>query len=193
MTDIDKNIKRGFDVFFSFFGLLLFGWLILLLALISKVFIKGNGFFKQKRIGQLGELFILYKIETIHPEEAKKKKQLITKMGRFIRKMKIDEFPQLWNVLEGKMSFVGPRPDVSGYADKLKGKERIILSVKPGITGPATLCFRKEEELLKNQQNPEKYNREIIWPQKVLMNVKYVNEYSFMKDIYYIYKTLFLC
>jgi lipopolysaccharide/colanic/teichoic acid biosynthesis glycosyltransferase len=172
MTDIDKNIKRGFDVFFSIFGLLLFGWLILLFALISKVFIKGNGFFKQKRVGQFGELFILYKIETIHPKEVKKEKQFITKIGQSIRKLKIDEFPQLWNVLEGK--------------------EKVILSVKPGITGSATLYFRKEEELLKNQRNPDKYNREIIWPQKVAMNIKYVEEYSFLKDLYYIYKTLFL-
>jgi lipopolysaccharide/colanic/teichoic acid biosynthesis glycosyltransferase len=192
MTDIDKNIKRGFDVFFSIFGLLLFGWLILLLALVSKVFIKGNGFFKQKRVGQFGELFILYKIETIHPKEVKQENQLITKIGQSIRKLKIDEFPQLWNVLEGKMSFVGPRPDVPGYADKLEGEERIILSVKPGITGPATLYFRQEEELLKNQGNAEKYNREIIWPQKVLMNIKYVKEHSFLKDLYYICKTLFL-
>jgi lipopolysaccharide/colanic/teichoic acid biosynthesis glycosyltransferase len=192
MTDIDKNIKRGFDVFFSIFGLLLFGWLILLLALVSKIFIKGNGFFKQKRVGQFGELFILYKIETIHPKEVKKEKQYITKIGQSIRKLKIDEFPQLWNVLEGKMSFVGPRPDVLGYADKLEGEERIILSVKPGITGPATVYFRQEEELLKIQENPEKYNREIIWPQKVAMNIKYVEEYSLLKDLYYICKTLFL-
>ncbi len=192
MTDIDKNIKRGFDVFFSIFGLLLFGWLILLLALISKIFIKGNGFFKQKRVGQFGESFILYKIETIHPKEVKKEKQYITKIGQSIRKLKIDEFPQLWNVLEGKMSFVGPRPDVHGYADKLEGEERIILSVKPGITGPATLYFRQEEELLKSQGNAEKYNREIIWPQKVAMNINYIKEYSFLKDLYYICKTLFL-
>ncbi len=192
MTQKEKIIKRGFDVFFSLLGLALLGWFILLLVLLSKIVIKGNGIFKQKRVGQFGEFFFIYKIETIWPNIVKGKEEDFTLFGLFLRDLKFDELPQLWNVLIGTMSFVGPRPDIPGYADKLKGKERIILSVNPGITGPATLYFRKEEELLKSQENPKKYNREIIWPQKVAMNIKYVEEYSFLKDMYYIYKTLFL-
>lgn len=191
MTRVEKNIKRVFDVFFSSIGLILLGWLILLIAIISKIFIKGNGFFTQKRVGQYGKLIIVFKIETIHPEEAKKENPYITKLGRFIRKIKIDEFPQLFNILEGTMSFVGPRPDVLGFADKLVGEQRIILNVKPGITGPATVYFRNEEKLLNEHKNPQKYNKEIIWPQKVAMNMSYVNEYSFKKDLYYLIKTLF--
>ncbi|AXT18570.1 sugar transferase [Flavobacteriaceae bacterium AU392] len=191
MTRVEKNIKRVFDVFFSFIGLILLGWVILLVAVISKIFIKGKGFFKQKRIGQYGKEFIIYKIETIHPEEAKKENPYISEFGQFIRKYKIDEFPQLWNVLEGTMSFVGPRPDLPEYLDMLEEKAKVILNIKPGITGPATLYYRNEEKLLNLQKKPKEYNKEVIWPQKVAMNTKYINEYSFVKDIYYIYKTLF--
>lgn len=191
MTTTEKNIKRVFDVFFACIGLLIVGWFILLMAMISKISIKGNGFFKQKRVGQYGKLFTIYKIETIHPDEAKKEIPQITKLGTFIRKYKIDEFPQLWNVLEGTMSFVGPRPDIAGFADELEGEANIILSVKPGITGPATLRFRNEEELLATQENPEAYNKEVIWPQKIALNIQYVQTYRFTKDIQYLYKTLF--
>lgn len=191
MTTTEKNIKRVFDVFFACIGLLVVGWLILFMAIISKIVIKGNGFFKQKRVGQFGKLFTIYKIETIHPEEAKKENPQITKFGTFIRKHKIDEFPQLWNVLQGTMSFVGPRPDIAGFADQLEGEANIILSVKPGITGPATLHFRNEEELLATQKNPEAYNKEVIWPQKIAINIQYVQKYRFTKDIQYLYKTLF--
>jgi lipopolysaccharide/colanic/teichoic acid biosynthesis glycosyltransferase len=191
LTAIEKNIKRVFDVFFACIGILILGWLILIMAIISKIFIKGNGFFKQKRVGQYGKLFTIYKIETIHPEEAKKENPQITKLGTFIRKHKIDEFPQLWNVFNGTMSFVGPRPDIAGFADKLEGEAKIILNVKPGITGPATLHFRNEEELLATQENPEAYNKEVIWPQKIAINIQYVNKYRFTKDIRYLYKTLF--
>lgn len=191
MTKTEKNIKRVFDVFFACIGLLVFGWVILLTAIISKIFIGGNGFFKQKRVGQYGKLFTIYKIETIHPKEAKKESPTISKLGQLIRKYKIDEFPQFWNVLEGTMSFVGPRPDLPGFADELEGEAKVILSVKPGITGPATLYFRNEETVLKAQENPEIYNREVIWPQKIVLNIQYVKEYCFIKDIQYLFKTFF--
>ena len=191
MTATEKNIKRVFDVFFACIGLLILGWIILLTAIISKTYIKGNGFFKQKRVGQYGNMFTIHKIETIHPEEAIKENPQITRLGTFIRKHKIDEFPQLWNVLEGTMSFVGPRPDISGFADELEGEAKIILSVKPGITGPATLRFLNEEEILRTQENPVAYNKEVIWMQKTAINVEYVNKYHFTKDIWYLYKTIF--
>jgi lipopolysaccharide/colanic/teichoic acid biosynthesis glycosyltransferase len=115
----------------------------------------------------------------------------VTPIGRILRKYKLDELPQLWNVFTGTMSFVGPRPDVSGYADKLTGEDRIILSVRPGITGPASLRFRNEEELLAKVDNPQQYNDEVIWPRKVTINREYVEHYSFIKDILYIFATVF--
>lgn len=191
MTNSEKNIKRGFDVFFACIGLLLLGWFILLMVIISKISIRGKGLFKQKRVGQYGKLFTIYKIETIHPIEAKKQQPKISKFWQWLRNYKIDEFPQLWNVLEGTMSFVGPRPDIEGFADQLEREAKIILTVKPGITGPATLNFRNEEALLKAQKNPEVYNKEVIWPQKVALNIQYVKEYRFIMDIHYIFKTFF--
>lgn len=115
----------------------------------------------------------------------------ITEFGKFLRLFKLDELPQLFNVLIGNMSFVGPRPDVEGYADKLEGDNRIILSVKPGITGPATLKFKHEELILENQNNPKKYNDEIIWPEKVKINIQYIVNWSLLYDIKYIIKTIF--
>jgi lipopolysaccharide/colanic/teichoic acid biosynthesis glycosyltransferase len=108
-----------------------------------------------------------------------------------MRKWKIDELPQLINVLLGRMSFVGPRPDVAGFADRLTGEDRMILSVRPGITGPATLKYHDEEKLLARQQDPEKYNRDVIWPDKVRINKRYILEYSFSKDMQYIWETVF--
>lgn len=114
----------------------------------------------------------------------------ITKSGTWMRRYKIDELPQLFNVLLGSMSFVGPRPDVPGFADKLKGEDRMILEIRPGITGPASLKYRNEEELLAKQKDPERYNREIIWPDKVSINKRYMQEWSLKKDIEYILRTI---
>jgi len=191
LTKTERKTKRFFDIFFAFLGLSLVGWLIILIALISRFFIGGKGFFKQKRVGQHGMLFTIYKIETINPKGLIKESSKISTLGKYLRQSKIDELPQLWNVLEGTMSFVGPRPDILGFADKLENESEIILTVKPGITGPATLFFRNEELLLKIQDNPEEYNRKVIWPRKVAINIQYVKEYRFIKDIHYILKTLF--
>ena len=114
----------------------------------------------------------------------------ITILGAWLRRFKIDELPQLLNVLVGDMSLVGPRPDVPGFADTLTGSDRIVLSVRPGITGPATLKYRNEEEILANQSDPEDYNRRVLWPDKVTINKKYVVDYCFVGDIGYILKTL---
>jgi lipopolysaccharide/colanic/teichoic acid biosynthesis glycosyltransferase len=115
----------------------------------------------------------------------------ITPLGRFWRKTKIDELPQLINVLKGDMSFVGPRPDVPGFADRLVGEERLLLSIRPGITGPATLKYRNEEQILMEVDDPEKYNREVIFPDKVRINLEYIREHSFWKDLKYIWMTVF--
>jgi lipopolysaccharide/colanic/teichoic acid biosynthesis glycosyltransferase len=109
-----------------------------------------------------------------------------------MRRLRIDELPQLVQILTGQMSFVGPRPDVSGFADTLQGEDRIILSVRPGITGPATLKYRNEENFLAKEEHPVRYNREILWPKKVRINRNYVKSYSFRKDIRYILITIFL-
>ena len=115
----------------------------------------------------------------------------ITGIGAILRRLKLDELPQLINVLTGTMSFVGPRPDVPGYADRLDGDDRVVLSVRPGITGPATLHFRNEEELLAGQEDPEWYNREVIYPAKVRMNRHYIENYSLREDLRLIWRTVF--
>ncbi len=157
-------------------------------------------------MGKNGQLFRVIKIRTMRPAQFVRAESSdphdittvttsdnprITKTGRFFRKSKIDELPQLINVLFGQMSFVGPRPDVPGFADMLEGENRIILSIAPGITGPASLKYRDEEELLAKSENPEAYNREVIFPDKVKINRIYIDEWSFWRDIGYIFKTVF--
>ena len=115
----------------------------------------------------------------------------ITKIGRILRKLKIDELPQLFNVLLGHMSLVGPRPDMPGFLDALEGEDRILLTLRPGITGPASIAFRNEDELLAGVDDPEDYSDNVIWPQKVEINKEYVKNYSFMNDLNYIWQTVF--
>ena len=114
----------------------------------------------------------------------------ITPIGRLFRNYKLDESPQLWNVLVGKMSFVGPRPDVPGYADKLEGEARQVLELRPGITGPATLYFRYEEDLLAQVSDPKQFNDTVIWPKKIRLNLEYLENWSFWKDVGYILITV---
>lgn len=145
--------------------------------------------FKQKRVGQYGRFFTMYKFRTMTVVKEKNisvaaaETSRITPLGRKLRKYKLDELPELWNVLKGDMSFVGPRPDVPGYADKLMGKDRDILMLRPGITGPASLKYRNEEELLASVDNPVDYNDNVIYPDKVRLNLYYKEHYSFLKDI----------
>ena len=115
----------------------------------------------------------------------------ITAIGKLLRRWKLDELPTLWNVLKGDISFVGPRPDVPGYADKLEGESRRILEIRPGITGPATLKYSNEEKLLSEEDNPKKYNDEVVFPDKVQINLEYVDNWSFWMDIKIIFKTIF--
>ena len=164
--------------------------------IVASIETKSNGFFIQKRIGRNGELFSVLKIKTMKATNevgttvTTSSDSRITKIGVFFRKTKIDELPQLLNVLCGTMSFVGPRPDVPGFADELKGEERLILTIRPGITGPASLKYKDEEEILAKQEHPEVYNRETIWPDKVKINLDYIRHWSLKKDIMYIVKTL---
>ncbi len=157
---------------------------------------KKIGLFRQVRVGENGKLFKIYKIRTMKVDIPKedfitlKNDDRITPFGKVLRKFKLDELPQLFNVLIGEMSLVGPRPDVPGYADKLKGNDRVILLVRPGLTGPATIKFKDEEDLLSKQKNPKKFNDEVIWPEKVKLNKQYIKEWSLFNDIKCIVKTI---
>lgn len=115
----------------------------------------------------------------------------ITPLGAFLRKHKLDELPELWNILKGEMSIVGPRPDVQGYADKLQGADRLILTVKPGLTGLASLIFFNEEEILASRTNPITFNNEILWPEKVRINLIYIKNWSFCLDLKIVFYTIF--
>jgi lipopolysaccharide/colanic/teichoic acid biosynthesis glycosyltransferase len=191
-----RVVKRGFDLVFSIIGLCLSGWIIFFAWIIASFETKSNGFFIQKRVGKDAKIFVVFKIKTMKKISGldstitTKNDKRISKSGAFFRRTKIDELPQLLNILLGDMSFVGPRPDVEGYADKLKGDDRVILSILPGITGPATLKYRDEESLLASVENPEEYNDTIIWKDKVAINKEYIKNYSFFKDIEYLIKTL---
>ena len=188
--------KRGFDIVVSFLGLTFSWWLIFIAWVIATFETKSNGFFIQKRVGKDGKIFNVIKIKTMKKVEGvdttitSSNDVRITKSGKFFRDTKIDELPQLINVLIGDMSFVGPRPDVPGYADKLEGEDRIVLSIRPGITGPASLKYKNEEEILASQNDPKWYNDKIIWPDKVRINKEYIKNWSLKKDIEYIIKTV---
>lgn len=188
--------KRGFDIVVSFLGLTFSWWLIFIAWIVATFETKSNGFFIQKRVGKDGKIFNVIKIKTMKKVEGvdttitSSNDVRITKSGKFFRDTKIDELPQLINVLIGDMSFVGPRPDVPGYADKLEGEDRIVLSIRPGITGPASLKYKNEEEILASQNDPKWYNDKIIWPDKVRINKEYIRNWSLKKDIEYIIKTV---
>ena len=197
LTNFQTFQKRGCDLLFSLIGLLGTWWLILLAWLAASIDTRSNGFFIQKRVGLNGKIFKIVKIKTMRPSEnfdttvTRCGDPRITLLGALFRRTKIDELPQLWNVILVDMSFVGPRPDVPGFADTLKGDERAMLSIRPGITGPATLKYRNEEALLAAQDDPEAYNREVIWPDKIKINLNYIRNWSLGREIQYIVKTVF--
>lgn len=183
-------LKNIFDRTISLLGLICLSPLMAVVALLIKIKMPdGPVIFRQKRVGRNGKLFTVYKFRTMKVVRnsttsiAAEETNRITKLGQKLRQYKIDELPELWNVLKGDMSFVGPRPDVPGYADKLTGHDRDILSLRPGITGPASLKYRNEEELLAKVDNPKEYNDKVIYPDKVRLNLYYLEHYSFRKDI----------
>ena len=188
--------KRTFDIFFALFGVVTTWWIMLIAFLIATVETRSFGIFRQKRVGKDAKLFYVFKIKTMKKIEGVEHTNTtsldprITKSGKFFRATKIDELPQFFNVLLGSMSFVGPRPDVEGYADRLKGADRVILSIRPGITSPASIKYKSEESILAGQSNPQKYNDEVIWVDKVKINRAYIENWSFMSDINYIIKTV---
>lgn len=183
-------MKWIFDKLASCMGLLLLWPVLVVVAILIKVKMPGGpAIFRQKRVGKDGKLFTMYKFRsmTAQPVEgvsvAAAEQNRITPLGEKLRRYKLDELPELWNVLRGDMSFVGPRPDVPGYADMLQGDDREVLRLKPGITGPASLKYRNEEELLAKVENPLEYNDKVIYPDKVRINRYYLHHYSFAADI----------
>lgn len=182
-------LKHIFDRIVAFIGLLFLWPVLLIVALMIKAKMPGGPvIFKQQRVGKGGKLFTMYKFRSMTVNHSGSSisvagESRITPLGQKLRKYKIDELPELWNILKGDMSFVGPRPDVPGYADKLRGEDRDILKLRPGITGPASLKYRNEEELLANVDNPQDYNDKVIYPDKVRMNLYYLRNYSFIMDI----------
>lgn len=189
-------LKFIFDRGASLFGLIfLFPVLIIVGVLICIKTPGGPIIFKQRRVGQYGRLFTMYKFRSMTVAHSGssvsvKGESRITPLGAVLRKYKLDELPELWNVLIGDMSFVGPRPDVPGYADKLEGEDRRMLLLKPGITGPASLKYRNEEELLAKQENPQEYNDKVLFPDKVRLNIEYLDNWSFSNDIKFIIYTV---
>jgi lipopolysaccharide/colanic/teichoic acid biosynthesis glycosyltransferase len=193
---MQKLIKYLFDRVFALMGLLLS---LPLLVVISGVILLNDGWpvlFVQRRVGKGGKLFPMVKFRTMRLNDGTntvsvKGDHRITTTGAFLRKYKLDELPGLWNVLIGQMSFVGPRPDVPGYADLLHGADRKILELRPGITGPATLKYANEEELLAGVDDPKRYNDEVIFPDKVKINLEYAHHHNLITDLNIILKTLF--
>ncbi len=155
----------------------------------------GPAVFTQKRVGKGGRLFTMYKFRSMSAHHSGSTVSVagesrITPLGAKLRRYKLDELPELWNVFIGDMSFVGPRPDVPGYADKLEGDDRRVLQLRPGITGPASLKYRDEEVLLAAQANPQEFNDKVIYPDKVRINLYYLDHYSFVTDIKMIIATV---
>ena len=189
-------MKRCLDVVVSVAVLALASWLILLAWVAACVDTRRNGLFTQDRIGMDGRVFRVYKLRTmrdvpgVSSTVTTRSDPRVTSLGRVIRRARVDELPQFFNVLIGDMSVVGPRPDVPGFADALTGSDREILAVRPGITGPASLKYRDEASLLDGQDDPERYNREVIWPDKVAINLEYIRSWSVMLDLKYIWLTV---
>lgn len=178
--------KRIFDFSLSFFALVIFGWLLFILILSASIDTKSFGLFIQQRIGQNGKPFLLFKIKSMHDST-----KVTSKFGRFLRQSKLDELPQLINIIKGEMSFVGPRPDIAGYYDVLEGESRKILQLKPGLTSEASIKYANEELLLSKQENPLRYNDEVIFPDKVKMNLEYYYKQNFLLDLQIIVNTIF--
>ena len=191
-----RRIKRCFDFFISLFGIILLIIPLIILITLATISTGKFGLYSQERIGLNGKPFTMFKIRSLKGEEnasgiTLENDERITSFGRFLRTYRLDELPQLLNVFDGSMSLVGPRPDIKGYADQLKGEDRLMLEVRPGITGPATLKYRNEEKVLSQQKDPETYNREIIWKDKVKINVNYVKNWTLKLDLKILFKTFF--
>ena len=191
--------KRLFDIFFSFLGLIILSPLFLLTSILIKIGSQGPVFFKQERVGKNGKAFKIYKFRTMQKDApyignkfaTPKDDPRITKIGYFLRRTNIDELPQLINVMRGEMSLVGPRPEVPEIVDFYKDKYEEILSLRPGMTDYASLEFRREGDILASAEDAHRRYIEEMVPQKIKLNLKYVDNQSFWVDIKLIFKTVF--
>ena len=210
MNTFNRVIKFVFDRLVALIGLIVLALPLAVIALLVKITMPdGPVIYKQDRVGKDGKLFKIHKFRSMSNEEecgniAYPNRARITPLGAKLRRHKIDELPELWDVLIGNMSFVGPRPDVPGYADLLQGDDRVVLKMRPGITGPATLKYRDEEHLIESYVKQAKadgdtrsedeiaqwYNDEVIYPDKVRINVDYYRHFSFFNDIKIIFRTI---
>ena len=206
------GLKWLFDKLISLIGLISLSPVLLIMALLIKWKMPGPILFCQQRVGRYGRIFTVYKFRTMTVKAeasvasrnseatsiASQEQNRITPLGEKLRRYKLDELPELWNVLKGDMSFVGPRPDVPGYADQLQGEDREVLLLRPGITGPASLKYRNEEDILEAVDEAlqkgrsglpmgittvQEYNDNVIYPDKVRLNRYYLHHYSFIKAI----------
>ena len=190
-------MKRFFDIIASLIGLIVLFPIFIIVSVLVKISSEGPVFFIQPRIGKNGKVFQMIKFRSMAVIQSSdstisiKGDVRITKIGAVLRKYKLDELPELFNVLIGDMSVVGPRPDVSGYADKLEGENVLILELRPGITGPASLKYANEEDVLALQEDPVKYNDEVIYPDKVKLNLDYYHNNNLWIDIKIIFATIF--
>ena len=191
-------MKRLFDVVCSFFGLLVLSPLFVFLSLWVGLGSKGGVFYKQKRVGRFNKDFTLYKFRSMRVGADKKglltiggKDSRVTKAGFLIRKYKLDELPQLLNVLKGDMSFVGPRPEVRKYVDMYTERQLKVLDVRPGITDLASIKYRNENDLLAAADNPEQYYIDVVMQDKLALNLQYIETRSFFGDIKLIFRTIF--
>ena len=190
-------MKRLFDLTASLIGLIVLFPIFIVVSVLVKISSEGPVFFMQQRIGRRGKAFKMIKFRSMKVIQSSdstisiKGDLRITRVGSFLRKYKIDELPELFNVLRGDMSIVGPRPDVCGYADKLEGENALILELRPGITSPASLKYVNEEDILALQEDPVKYNDDVIYSDKVKLNLDYYYNNSFWIDIKIIFATIF--
>ena len=190
-------MKVIFDYVMAICGVIFLAPLLVIVAILIKLTSKGNVFYTQGRIGRYGKTFTIIKFRSMTVDHGDSNTvtvggdMRITKFGAFIRKYKLDELPELLNILKGDMSFVGPRPDLPGYADNLKGEDRKILNLRPGITGVASLKYANEEKILSAQKDPIKFHDEVIYPDKVKLNLDYYYNNNLWVDIKIIFATIF--
>ena len=181
------GLKRGFDLSVATIGLAVAVPILIPMIFACRISTGTSGIYRQTRIGRDGQPFTIYKLRTMRMASGgtitTENDTRITPLGRWVRRTKLDELPQLWNVIRGDMSLVGPRPDVPGYADKLTGSDRRLWQLRPGITGPASLKYRNEEQLLATKPNPQAFNDTVIWPDKVKINLHYLDQWSFRNDL----------
>lgn len=200
MNKINKFIKRAFDFVSSFLGIIVLSPVLLIICISIKITSPGPILFKQKRVGINGKCFNILKFRTMVVDAEKMGKQItvgadkrITSAGKFLRKYKLDELPQLFNVLKGDMSLVGPRPEVPRYVELYNEEQRKVLNVRPGITDLASLRYRDENDILGEVNNPEEYYINTIMPDKLSLNLEYINNNNFFYDIGIIFKTIIKC